>query len=253
MANILHIKWYKNARFRGYSTTGARGIVFLDVRVIWDFPWSHNDEIFQTLFMQICNYKGNYTYISNDPFWLPNWPVLPSILTRFDIPDDPHWHPVWPALPSSLTRFAIHFDLFCLFILTRLPRGTVYIYISQNQKNVTIRLKLKKTLIQHFLNDLHTVIRGNFVFPGQLRSPEWTFRKKTKLLTAFHTDYRTFHQVHHFEDKSFNFKISWNSTFSDKNCGRYDIKREDFFLKKKLKKKHDFSTSINKPSTAQTT
>ena len=100
---------------------------------------------------------------------------------------------------------------------------------------------------------LNTVIRGNFVFPGQLRSPEWTFRKKTKLLTAFHTDYRTFHQVHHFEDKSFNFKISWNSTFSDKNCGRYDIKREDFFLKKKLKKKHDFSTSINKPSTAQTT
>ena len=32
------------------------------------------------------------------------------------------------------------------------------IYISQNQKNVTIRLKLKKPLIQHFFNDLHTII-----------------------------------------------------------------------------------------------
>ena len=34
----------------------------------------------------------------------------------------------------------------------------IYIYISQNQKNVTIRLKLKKPLIQHFFNDLHTII-----------------------------------------------------------------------------------------------
>ena len=108
------------------------------------------------------------------------------------------------------------------------------------------------TLDQLIIMDSGTVIRGYLVFPGLLGALEWTFRKKTKLLTAFHTDYRTFHQVHHFEDKSFNFKISWNSTFSDKNCGRYDIKREDFFWKKNWKK-HDFFTSINKPSTAQTT
>ena len=128
--------WYKNAHCRGCSTTGARGIVFSDVRFIWDFLWSHNDEKFQTLLMQICNYKGNYTYISNDPFYLPNWPVLPSKLTRFNIPDDPFYHPVWPVLTIQIDPFyhpvwpVLPFKLTRLtFSLTRLPRGTVYIYI----------------------------------------------------------------------------------------------------------------------------